>query len=308
MTNKTVWHPQKSVANDGSEEGGRGSFVSTDQDHDSPLQKTNRKRTIIPRRRTPTVDVSVLVSNACAGKKSNQSKEKRKARDTYNTIECREGEGPGILASSSVVYRIKPQVSCSSDNKLCGWRERELDIYRELSDKSMTFSSFDKSRLQSQAEGLRSNLQSRAKRRSAAPSSRGKRREAYVFEHFNDVHDYIEHYCLHHSYTTFTVPELRQQMLMEKAVKEGLLEDNVTLEANGSAQGSATADVRAYEEEDPYLYLRELISRLGVKALVQNGHKPTPSSINKKMKTDEDLVVYSNGANTYVKSKVLVII
>jgi hypothetical protein len=59
--------------------------------------------------------------------------------------------------------------------------------------------------------------------------------------------------------------------------------------------------VKSYgQDADPYL--RELVSRLGVRGLVQTREqqllrtpKPTPPSITKKTKPREDLVVRSNG-------------
>lgn len=304
MTKRTVWHPQKSVTNDGSEEGGRGSLVLT-EDSAQPVEiATKRKKSAIPRRRTPTVDVSVLVSHAKNRKKNNQSKEKTKARDTYNTIESH--DTVSMLECSSEVYRRKAIVSNSTEEaQLCGWRDRELEFYKEaIYDRGTTLSSFDRSRLQTPAEGLHSNLHSRAGRRSAATSCRGRRNEPYIFQHFSEAHDYIEHYRTFHSYTTLSVPELRRKMIAEREVNERLHPDDPLSESTKvvglGSDMTEQPDVKSYCEDESYQYLRELVSRLGVKALVQNGLKPTPPSINKKTKTDETLVVCSNG-NTYVK-------
>ena len=301
MTDRYVWHPQKSIANDESEDGGRGSLVlhAEQQDVDPQLKK-KRKKAIIQRRKTPTVDVRVLLSQASARTKSNRSKEKLKARDTYETIETQEGPGPSILECSSIVYRMKPQTSTTfPENELCGWRDRELESYKPAANRSMTFSSFDRSRLQTPATGLRSNLQSRA-RSTPHPSSRGKRREPYVFQHFSETHHYIEHYRIFHSYTTLTVPGLKNKLCTctDKAIAgEEFLQGEPPPEpkvVEQDSDGIVQPEVKSYSHEDPYAYLRELVSRLGVQTLAESTPKPTPPSITKKTKHNEDLVVCSN--------------
>lgn len=268
MTNIDVWHPHKSVADDGSEEGGRGSFVEQGPKHQLGAK---RKKTAIPRRRTPTVDVSVLLSHAGTGAKNKQSKgiEKLNARDTYDTIENQEGPGASILECSSVVYRKKRDSTSASENKLCGWRDRELESYRTAGDRSIVFSNFDPSRLQTPADGLRSNLHSRA-RSTPHPSSRGKSRKPYyVFQHFNATQHYIEHYRLFNSYTTLTVPGLRNKMCLcadqAKMISEGLLQDEIPHEPKVVEQDSdcnVQPEVKSYYQEVPYTYLCELVSQL----------------------------------------------
>lgn len=302
MANINDWHPHKSVANDGSEEGGRGSFVELGIEHQLGPK---RKKTAIPRRRTPTVDVSVLLSHAGTGAKNKQSKGigKLKARDTYDTIENQEGPSASILECSSVVYRKKPETNSASENKLCGWRDRELESYRIAGDRSITFSSFDQSRLQAPADGLRSNLQSRA-RTTPHPSSRGKSRKPYVFQHFNETQYYIEHYRLFHSYTTLTVPGLRHKMCLcadQAIISEGILPDEIPREpkvVEQDSDGIVQPEVKSYYQEDPYPCLRELVSRLGVSTCTpaQRNLKSIPPL---KTKSDEDPVVCSNG-NMYV--------
>lgn len=266
MANINVWHSLKSVANDGSEEGGRGSFVEQGPEHQLGAK---RMKTAMPRRRTPTVDVSVLLSHAGTGAKNKQSKGigKLKARDTYDTIENQDGPGASILECSSVVYRRKPESKSASESKLCGWRDRELESYRTAGDRSITCSSFDQSRLQTPAaDGVRSNLQSRA-RSTPHRSSRGKRREPYVFQHFNKTQYYIEHYRLFHSYTTLNVPGLRKKMCScadQAMISKGLFQDETPCEpkvVEQESDGIVQPEVKSYYQEDPYPCLHELVSR-----------------------------------------------
>ena len=305
MTNKSVWYPQKSIANDGSEEGGRGSLVDP-QPTDLQLE-TKRKKARIPHRRTPTVDVSALVRDTAAGKRHSvsDSKRKSKARDTYDTIESK--DGLSILECSSVVYRKnKPQVNNTSlDGGLCGWRENELESYREAADRGLTSSSFDRSRLQTPAEGLRSNLHSRASR-SRQSSSHGKRKECYIFQHFEETHQYIEHYHVFHAFTTLNVPGLRRKMCTGETISEDFHEGKLPPEPKDVEQDPESfmqPGVKSYCHTHGDPYLRELVSRLGVRELIMQREqqllrsptKPTPPSITKKNTPQEELVVCSNG-------------
>ena len=306
---RSVWHPQKSVANDGSEEGGRGSFHATEpqaQDTDSSQLKTAKKKAKIPRRRTPTVDVSALVSRASSMKQKSTGKTAKARRsDTYDTIESQ--ESPTILECSSVVYRREAQtINASNANitELCGWRDREIECYKAVSDRSATGSNnFDhSSRLQTPAEGLRSNLQSRAGNYSRQTSSYGKRRECYVFQHFNKPYHYIEHYRMTQSYTTLNVPGLKRKMSCncENGLLEGQELPPEPKVVEQDPESYMQPEVKSYyQDTDPYL--QELVSRLGVQGLIQRdgqllrSPKPTPPSITKKTKPREDLVVCSNG-------------
>ena len=303
--NKSVWHPQKSVANDGSEEGGRGSFHAPEpqvQTTDSSQLKTAKKKAKIPRRRTPTVDVSALVSRASSTKQKPTGKT-AKARDTYDTIESQ--EGPTILECSSVVYRRETQTINTSNadiHELCGWRDREIECYKVASDRSATASNnFDRSRLQTPAEGLRSNLQSRAGNYSRQTSSYGKRRECYIFQHFDKPYYYIEHYRMTQSYTTLNVPGLKRKMSCncENGLAEGEELPPEPKVVDQDPESYMQPEVKShYQDTDPYL--RELVSRLQVRGLIQREQqllrspKPTPPSITKKSKPREDLVVGSN--------------
>lgn len=311
--NRNVWHPQKSVANDGSEEGGRGSFhtseFQTPQAIDSDQLKTVKKKAKIPRRRTPTVDVSALVSRASSTAKQ-KSRKAAKARDTYDTIESQ--DGPTILECSSVVYRRDPQANINSNaniNELCGWRDREIECYKAAADRSATGSNnyFDRSRLQTPAEGLRSNLQSRAGNYSRQASSYGKRKECcYVFQHFYEPRHYIDHYRMTQSYTTLNVPGLKRKMSCD--CENGLLEKGEELPPEPKVveqdpDSYMQLGVKSYGQDGTDPYLQELVSRLGVRGLIQQTReqqllrspKPTPPSITKKTKPREDLVVRSNG-------------
>lgn len=307
--NRSVWHPQKSIANDGSEEGGRGSFHSSEpQVHatDSNQLKTAKKKAKIPRRRTPTVDISALVSRASSTKQKSTTANGKtaKARDTYDTIESQ--DGPTILECSSMVYRRDPQANINSNaaiNELCGWRDKEIECYKAAADRSATGSNnFDRSRLQTPAEGLRSSLQSRAGNYSRQASSYGKRKECYVFQHFYKPQHYIEHYRMTQSYTTLNVPGLKRKMSCN--CENGLLEgEELPPEpkvVDQDPESYMQPEVKSYcQDTDPYL--RELVSRLGVRGLIQREQqllrspKPTPPSITKKTKPHEDLVVRSNG-------------
>ena len=303
---RNVWHPQKSIANDGSEEGGRGSFHSSEPQVTDSQLKTAKKRAKIPRRRTPTVDVSALVSRTSSKKqRSTAASGKTKARDTYDTIENQ--EGPSILESSSVVYRRESQITNSTNadivNDLCGWRDRELECYKAAGDRSTTSSNFDRSRLQTPAEGLRSNLQSRAGNctNSRHTSSYGKRKECYIFQHFEELYQYIEHYRITHSYTTLTVPGLKRKMCCgcENGLTEGEELPPEPKVVEQDPESFMQPGVKSYYQDDPYLC--ELVSRLGVRGLVQReqqllrSRKPTTPSIAKRTKPREDLVVCSSG-------------
>ena len=295
MADRTVWHPQKSIAADESEDGGRGSLLFNWEPPDPQKKGTKRAKTVIPRRRTPTVDVSALVANCKSTRLTASGQGKTKSRDTYETIE-RSGDGvPSILECSSSVYRRgNPEVSTSFGQDLSGWRDRELEITcRGSVDRSSTFSSFDRSRLQTPAENLRSQNKART---SAHVSSRGKRRECYAFQHFDEARHFIEHYRIFHSYTSFTVPGLKKRLCMGDEVSDIFRLDGppeATKVVEQDSENRIQPGVKSYcrEADDPYSELRELVSRLGVKGLVQRGLKPTPPSINKKTKVHEDLVV-----------------
>ena len=310
---RSVWHPQRSITNDGSEEGGRGSFHASGSEFqatDSNQLKTANKKAKIPRRRTPTVDVSALVSRASSTKQKSTSASGKtassiKARDTYDTIESQ--DGLTILECSSVVYRRDPQANINSNadiNELCGWRDREIDHYKAATDRSAASSNFDRSRLQTPADGLRSSLQSRAGKYSRQASSYGKRKEFYVFQHFREPWHYIEHYRITQSYTTLNVPGLKRKMSCECG--NGLLGKSEKLPPEPKVveqdpDSCMQLEVKPYyQDADPYL--RELVSRLGVRGLIQTreqqllrSSKPTPPSITRKTKPREDLVVSSNG-------------
>ena len=306
--NRSVWHPQKSVANDGSEEGGRGSFHTSElQATADPNQlKTAKKKAKIPRRRTPTVDVSALVFHASSTAKQKSGKA-AKARDTYDTIESQ--DGPTILECSSVVYRRDLQANINSNaniNELCGWRDREIECYKAAANRSATGSNnyFDRSRLQTPAEGLRSNLQSRSGNYSRQSSSYGKRKECcYVFQHFYEPRHYIDHYHMTQSYTTLNVPGLKRKMSCdcENGLGEELPPAPKVVEQDPDSY--MQLGVKSYSQDGTDPYLRELVSRLGVKGLIQQTReqqllrspKPTPPSITKKTKPREDLVIHSNG-------------
>lgn len=124
-----------------------------------------------------------------------------------------------------------------------------------------------------------------------------------MFQHFRELRHYIEHYRITQSYTTLNVPGLKRKMSCECG--NGLLGKSEKLPPEPKVveqdpDSCMQLEVKSYyQDADPYL--RELVSRLGVRGLqtreqqLLRSSKPTPPSITRKKKPREDLVVRSNG-------------
>lgn len=105
------------------------------------------------------------------------------------------------------------------------------------------------------------------------------------------------------SYTTLNVPGLKRKMSCdcENGLGEELPPAPKVVEQDPDSY--MQLGVKFYSQDGADPYLRELVSRLGVKGLTQQTReqqllrspKPTHPSITKKTKPREDLVIRSNG-------------
>ena len=291
MNKKGVWHPDTSLTlDDGCEERGRGSLASKQLDQDVVVARKTKGK--IPRRRTPTVDVSAIMNAYPKRQVGNAST----PGSTYDTIESR--AGPSFLECSSIVYhrsQCPPATRSGSGWDFCGWREKEnLDSYRhEKTTGSHTSSGVMEQRdISTPADNCRPAIRASVSRYSSSYGYR--RRKDYEFKHLVDTHQYIEQYRQMCSYTTYMTSQKNSQNMSSENDRE-LYEPE---EVEQDPYNTMPVGVKSwYRGGDPYL--REIVSRLGVRDVSREQQllkspKPTPPSIVKRNSNQTDLVVRAN--------------
>lgn len=288
-----MWHREKSLVQSvqedyGCEERGRGSYVD---DASRPAKVK------IVRRRQPTVDVRAASLKTTSGEKRGKTSAcagPEQKLQTYATVEQNGGKGEHALLKYSARFwegaRSAQQLKGCSD--FCGWMENE-PLGRYASSHRAVPCGNDRCGAQTPAEGCRSTLQSRASSRLSGVVS-GRRRCNYDFVHFQDPHEYIEHYRKYYCYTTLNV----QPTPVSKRECRVLVAEDIAEDGEENPDNFMPLGVRSLYRGDPYL--RELASRLGVRDSFKEpqllrSQRPTPPSIVKKNVKAVDLAVCSNG-------------
>ncbi len=306
MYGKKVWHPGRSIAAshaqdtaDGCEEGGRGwSGAAPESKEQTKARRPPRVK--IPRRDTATVVVKDRRPATVAGnyaKYTGTVGEKRESRETqgssYNTIEQRSCNGGASLLECG---SLPPDHQSQLRSDFCGWTEREVPSKYALDkmssgSNSHAATSVDRSSLQTPGAGCRSNQPSRAGSRYSSG-----RRKHYDFRHLEAAHDYIDHYRRFYCYSTLSVPPPPPYCNPIAESGEGQEEE----EEEENPKNFMPLGVKSLYRGDPYL--RELVSRLGVRNSLQNREqkllkspRPTPPSIVRKSKEVADLAVCAHG-------------
>ena len=295
----SLWYPGASFAKDaaqsegGSEEGGRGSMPT------SPMEETGHqnKRLPIPRRRTPTVAVtllSALTNKDKAEQDSTTLPQIVKKTGTYETVE--KVEDLSLLDLSSLPYEGFENDNSSPVRKypnwFCGWTDEEhFDLNRNTSTRAPR--DVGRGALQTPSSGIRTSLYTRA----SFSSSAMRRRPPYKFQHFASYEEYSEQYNTEYSYTSMFIPH--------KSGKEGKGQEVNYKRVNEEASIAFPIDMKNVYHEDPFFV--ELVSRLRIKEPTKNrglvdgdqsllrGLRPTPPSIIKKKRNVENIVISNSG-------------
>ena len=294
MSDKRVWYPDRSytAAQEGSEESGRGSLHASSAEQQEPESSTaatkRRSKAVITRRRTPTV--CIPASKVASTDSTPTPSSSGQARPNYQTIETTRRYTLHEL--SSKVYTESATPPPKNHNWFCGWTEFEhLDLYQS-GKLTNSGNDYDRTRLQTPADGNRSSLHSRVSS-SRYMSSRGSRRYSqYVFHHHADVAQYMEDYRSTYSYTGLTTGYAHTAGHERAMFCEG--ED-----VEQDEEVTLPVDVKSLYRGDPYL--RELMHRLGVKGPPVTPEyerpRPTPPSIVKRRRNGREVeIVVSNSA------------
>ncbi len=290
-----VWYPESSYkpANVGSEEGGRGSLHGFEPDWTTVPSK--KKVSANPKRRTPAVSIPYPATASDSNSSNRSTKtETEEKREGYKTIEVKSDEGLILHRLSSVPYTSTKPPAPKNHNSFNGWTNYE---YFDLHQSSKTNLEGNKTRLQTPTEENRGCYQSRASSSRYRSSHSVRRRYEYTFHHYDDKESHIENY---HDLYSFTALNTASRQEEEKLFCEGEdveQDDEVLL----------PLDVKSLYRGDPYL--RELISRLGIREspnfqdrdrqLLLSPPQPTPASITKRRRRncDMDDVVVSNSGS-----------
>ena len=287
-----MWHREKSLAlgmqeGYGCEERGRGSSSVEPE-------ATSRPKTV--RQRRPTVDtrgVGVVKPEAL-----NVSCRKKEGLDqklqNYATVERNGKKGEQALLDYDAQFweGTHSAQTLKGCEDFCGWVENE-PLGKYASSHRVVPGGSDRFGVQTPAEGCRSTLQSRVSSRLSGAVS-GRRRCHYDFMHFQDAHEYIEHYRNYYCYTTLNV----QPTLASRRECRVLVPEDIAENIKEDPKNFMPLGVRSLYRGDPYL--RELASRLGVRDSVKEpqllrSQRPTPPSIVKKNVNTLDLAVRANG-------------
>ena len=321
-----VWRPQASYGKyqesnnlDSAEEGGRGSLQAssstsaTEQQEDHHASTTppvaaaaaSRKRAVIPRRRTPTVKIPRELRVAgpggtrlTSGSSGSSEGNTPTTRTGYDTIETKAEPLLVLLNLSCRVYERTKIANPKTHNWYCGWTDHEhLDLHYTPKP-ATTGGEFDRSRLQTPADGYRSTLHSRVSS-SRYTSSRGGRRTNYTFHHYDNPDSHIETYRELYGYTALNSdPSQRRSNEERLFFEEGNVEQD--------AEVMLPVGVKSLYQGDPYL--KELVNRLGIKEPLSpelerqqqllQAPRPTPPSIVKKKRNERESVsiMVSNSA------------
>ena len=330
MNLDAMWRPEASYGTrepghlpSSAEEGGRGSLLirasssttsATEQDHEAstppatgPTAK-NRKKAIIPRRRTPTVCIpkemkadppsghlaaSAKLQATASG--SSEGSTPTATRPGYGTIEKSTEPTLVLLEQSSKVYDETKVPNLKNRNWFCGWTDHEYIDLHHIPKPAPIGGEFDRSRLQTPAEGYRSAIQSRvSSSRYTSSRAGGRRTYPYTFHHYDNPDSHIETYRELYSYTALNTDPNQRRKDDDRTLCEG--GDGVEQDA----EIMLPAGVASLYRGDPYL--KELMSRLGIRELATPSQemerqqqllqapRPTPPSIVKRRRDEKESV------------------
>lgn len=326
MTCKQIRRPDVSYAAPAASmppaaEGGRGSLqvpsttTAGEQELEVTKRRSNNEKTLIPRRRTPTVMVLPVRPPA-----------RESQHGSYKTIE-KKGDHT-LLQFSHKPYESTTHTNTRGRNWFCRWMDYEhLDLSAIATCPGPSTSGSgdgDRSRLHTPMEGLRSASGGGSRVSSSRYSSsrggggavsggrRGRGEEQQRgFQHYTNVGVYMEEYRRLHCYTTLSsAPSLRDD---ERVFCEG---EDVQQDGDGTLPLGVKSLYRGGGGGGGGdQYVRELASRIGVsdlsdmswaqdwerqQQLIQNP-RPTPPSIVKRKRgrdvTESVDIVVSNSTS-----------
>ena len=275
------------AANDGCEEGGRGSLhaSSSEQEQEGKAAVAKSKKKIsIPRRRTPTVKITCNTT-------ARTFKEQKKGN--YSTIETR--NEPSLFRLSSKPYENRKAPNPNTYNSFCGWTDHEYyDLHHQNS--KLCSNEIDRTGLQTPAERNRSALQSRTSNSRYSSSYGSRRRYSYTFHHFDNLDDFMANYNDLYCFTTLNTSSYQQKE--EEKPNEKIFQEGEDIQQDYEVL--LPLEDKLLYGMDPYL--RELAKRLGIASFSQyseNQLLQTPHTIVKKRRDLQDLVV--SGSERYIR-------
>lgn len=296
-----LWYPETSYTGPHMvpEEAGRGSQQGSSSEQE--LETGTQKRQVTP----PTPAVNVPPDTSRKIKPPLLLPELTEGANIYKTIEAIDEDEATLLDHSSLPYQksntTAPNQNCP--NWFCGWTEEEyFDLHRTKPPPCDT----DRALLRT-ADGYRSTLHSRGGYARYNSTSTVRRRPPYSFHHFDSFQKYSKEYRKVYSYTALCTSHYSQKETKEEKKKNGGEWECVEHDFDTTILPIGMNNVY---QKDPYL--RELISRLGIREppanmernpCIMEGDKqqqllrsprPTPPSIVKRKKVEN--IVVSNSA------------